>query len=483
MSVKLLEMFRRTALGIVMLLCVSPAQGSGLLDDASKFLEDPLNAFPQTSISDVPLPNDGMSIVCPAHKNFAEPLILAEAVDLALCNNAQVQAAWIATKVQAAAVGEAKSAYFPTLSGSVSRLNDHTSYPGSPFRATTLSSKTLYANLTWRLFDFGGRNANHAAANCLLEAALKNHEATLQKTLGAIVFAYFEAQTAKATWTAKEYSEANLRDILEVAKRRESKGSGAQTDTLQVMTALAKASLEKSRAWGSYQKTLSTLIYTMGLAANIQLVLAEDRSVTSQEYDTALTDWLEQTKQLHPAIAAARAQLAASQQKRLASRAEGLPTLDLIGNVYQNGRPNQGLSPTRTQETTLGITLNVPIFEGFLRTYKNRGAEALVEQREMELLDVERQILMEVVKAHADSTTALANLTASESFLVSAQALFSSVQRKFSKGAADMTEVLNTQVLLSEAQQERVRCLAEWRSARLRLFASAGMMGRQLIQP
>lgn len=39
-------------------------------------------------------------------------------------------------------------------------------------------------------------------------------------------------------------------------------------------------------------------------------------------------------------------------------------------------------------------------------------------------------------------------------------------------------KILSTQSALADARQERVRCLAEWHSARLRLLASAGQMGR-----
>ncbi|MNF13342.1 hypothetical protein D3C80_2151500 [compost metagenome] len=55
------------------------------------------------------------------------------------------------------------------------------------------------------------------------------------------------------------------------------------------------------------------------------------------------------------------------------------------------------------------------------------------------------------------------------------------MQRKFGRGAADILEMLNTQSALLEAQQERIRCQAEWRSARLRLLASAGVLGREAI--
>jgi outer membrane protein len=86
--------------------------------------------------------------------------------------------------------------------------------------------------------------------------------------------------------------------------------------------------------------------------------------------------------------------------------------------------------------------------------------------------------LMEVVKAHADAVAALANLDASQKLLIVAQEALGSVQRKFAKGASDILEILSTQTALSDAQQERIRCLAEWRSARLRLLASAGSLGR-----
>lgn len=81
---------------------------------------------------------------------------------------------------------------------------------------------------------------------------------------------------------------------------------------------------------------------------------------------------------------------------------------------YQNGRPSQALSPAKTEETLVSLTLNIPLFEGFARTYKVRGAQTLVEQRQAELDAAQQKTLMEVVKAHSDATAALQNLGASK---------------------------------------------------------------------
>ena len=445
--------------------------------------QDPLQAEPEVIGRGSILPGDGGPQPCPVQKDLATPLTLAEAVDLALCNNAQVKLAWASIKMQVAALGEARAAYLPSLSGTVSQINDQTRYPGSGMAASSVDGNTLYGNLSWRLLDFGGRSANVEAAARGLAAALAGHDASLQKTLSGVVQAYFDAVSARASWQARQQQEEIARNTLDTAMRRESRGAGSRSDTLQATTALARARLEKQRAWGAEEKSLSVLVYVTGLAAGTRLVLAESLEENPEPSSRDLEAWLEATRQRHPALQAARAQVEAARERVTVSRSEGLPTLDVSANYFENGRPGQGLSPTRTQERTLGIALNVPLFDGFARSYRIRGAEAQVEQRRAELQDAEQQILMEVVKAHADASAALENLRASEILLAAAQESLGVSTRKFERGVADILEILNIQSALAEARQERIRCQSDWRAARLRLLANAGLMGRNAVKP
>ncbi len=440
--------------------------------------DDPLMAAPNTLQNGVVLPGDDVSASCPVHKDFGTPLGLDDAVDLALCNNPQIQAAWANIKIEAGALGEAKAAYLPTINGSFSRIKDKTSHPDSGLSSTTIYSNTVYGTLSWRIFDFGARAANREAADKLLSAALATHDATIQKNLSAVVESYFDAFTARAVLDAKKQSEEIARNTLASAKKREAKGAAAQSDTLQATTALSKAILEKNRAQGAYQKALSVLVYSLGVPAATTVILPERIDERTEHEERELNEWLTQTQSNHPAIIAARAQLEAAQKKIIAAQSDGLPTLDLTGNYYENGRPNQPLTPTSTRETTIGLAVSIPLFDGFARNYKVQGAKAQAEEKEAGLADTEHQILMEVVKAHADASSALQNLQSSENLLQSAQNALKVSQRKYDKGAADILELLNTQASLADAQQERIRCLAEWRAARLKLLASAGLMGR-----
>jgi outer membrane protein len=442
---------------------------------------DPLRTMPKVVDQGVIMPGDTAPIPCSVQKDFSSPLALAEAVDLALCNNPQIRSAWADIKIQAGAVGEARAAYLPSLSASVNRTNDQIRYTETSYPSTDVTRNTAQGTLSWRLFDFGGRAANHQAAESLLAAALANHNATLQKALSSVIQAYFDAVTAQAALTAKTASEEIAKNTLHSAKLREEKGASSQSDTLQATTALAKSSLEKNRAQGEYGKALSVLGYILGISANTPLSLPVDLDENVGENGKALSLWLEETQKKHPAILAARNQLEAAQKRVTVARSAGLPTLGLSTSYYQNTRPGEAVTSTGAQETTVGLILSIPIFDGFSSSYKVRGAEAQVEQKEAALADTEHQIAMEVIKAHADAASALHNLEASAILLEAAQSALVVSQRKYDKGAADIMEILNTQGALFDAQKERIRCLAEWRSARLRLLASAGQIGRSAV--
>jgi outer membrane protein len=253
------------------------------------------------------------------------------------------------------------------------------------------------------------------------------------------------------------------------------------SDTLQAETALARASLERSRAEGARDRSLAALGYSLGLGSGHELVLSVDATERPGTIEQDLDRWLADAQRAHPALVAARAQVIAAREKASATRAEGLPSIDFMASYFQNGRPNQGLTAVKTEESIVGLTLTVPLFDGFGRTYRVRGAEAQIEQRLADRQDAERQVSVEIVRAFSDARAAAGNWEAAERWLRAAERSFETVQRRFDAGAGDIVERLSAQNALSEARLERARALADWRSARLRLLANAGRLNREAL--
>jgi len=443
-------------------------------------LLDPLLAEPPVLQSGVALPGDHAPQQC-LEKTLPTPMSLGEAVDIALCNDPRVQVAWASIKLQTATVGEARAAYLPTVNASISRLNDEVRYPSFPNANSRVTGTSSSATLNWRIFDFGERAANRLAANNMLDAALASYDAALQKTLETTIQAYFDALTAQAVYRARVQSENLAADTYEAAKRREVRGATGRSDTLQAQTALARARLTEQRAANDADKAMAVLAYALGTPANTSFMLPQDAPESVKQTFAELSSWLDMAKRYHPAIIAAQKQWQATKSKIDSARSQGMPTVDFGVSFYQNGFPNQGIQSTRSNTTIIGVTLNIPLFEGFSRTYRVREAQAQADQDKARIQDAEREVLSTVVKAYADATSSLKELVSSRQLLDSAELALTSARRRYDHGVADILEVLNAQSALADAQQERAHCESDWRSARLRLRAATGLLGRRRI--
>jgi len=444
-------------------------------------IEDPLLTRPPVLSSGPTLPDQSL-ITCPASSNLQQALGLSDVIDIALCHNPKIKQAWAGIKIQASTVGQARASYLPKINATYSPQQTQSNYPEYSAANSNTTGHMSYASFTWRLFDFGGRDANRISANLLLEAALSTHDASIQKAMAGVIGSYFDVLTADATRQAKSQSAKFAKESLESTLRRERKGVSDKSDTLQAQTALSKAELSSARAEGNYRKALASLIFSMGLPTETKLTLKAPQDSIRQQGLKDLDAWLEQAQMEHPAIKTARAQWLSSKEKITSARSEGLPTIDFVANFYQNGYPNQGLQPTQSNTSTVGIVLNIPIFDGFERTYKIREAEARAEQSLAQMEETKQQILTEIVKSHADAVSSLTNLESSEKLLEASKKAVDSSVKRYSNGEGSILELLSTQTALAEAQQERIRCISEWRSSRLRLLADSASLGRNFYQ-
>ncbi|MYN40372.1 TolC family protein [Duganella sp. FT109W] len=430
---------------------------------------DPLNVMPARLVNDS---------ACDSPQVPGGSLDLETAVDLALCNNPQIKASWAEVKAQASELGISRAAYLPTLSVNLSSLNTRTNYDDVGPPATSVRGNTVYASLAWRVLDFGQRAATEKSSQALLQAALASHDASIQKILNATVSAYFDVQTAAATWQSRQRSEATAAETLESIRRREANGLAAHGDVLQAAAAVARAALNQSRAQGSYHKAVAILAYTLGLDPGTPLVLpvlSTEKVITDgDDVGGPLAAWLDEVVVSHPEIRALQAQRLASVERIRATRAEGLPTVDFSINSYKNGYPGQGLSALSSRVTTIGVALNIPIFDGYAHTYRVRKAEAQAEQTLQQLADIQHIVREEVVKVYADVVSASANLQAAGRLLNATRDTLASAQRRYRGGAADIVEILNAQTALAEAELESVSSHAEWRSAHFQLLITSG---------
>ncbi|ACB69172.1 outer membrane efflux protein (plasmid) [Burkholderia ambifaria MC40-6] len=416
------------------------------------------------------------------------PLKLEEAIDRALCKNPKTREAWANVKVQAAAVGTAKSAYLPTATASWQKVREDqiTDVTGHPaLSVDNLSTiQTWSVSLNWVLYDFGGRKAALRNATQLLAAARANQNAALQEIFSTVATDYYAAQAAAGKLASARETEQNARDSFVAAAARVRNGVAAITDQLQAQTSYAQATYNRAKAEGELQASLGTIASDMdeNPALSISIPDVLEGATPDREFVESAAALIDEAERLHPSVAAAQAQLEAAVAKEEQTRAEGLPTISFVGKYSRNNQPatlglGQPPFPATGRDWYFGIQVQVPLFEGFSRIYKTREAHAQVEVQQSALDKAKQQVGLDVWKSYQSLKTDTQNLQNTDSLLEIARKSFDAARHRYNAGVGNILELLNAQSSLSDATRQRIQALTDWRAARLQLGAKIGRLG------
>ncbi len=420
-------------------------------------------------------------------------LSLRRALEIALCRNPQARLAWTQVQQQSATRGQARAPWLPTVSANFSTNRDRidNAYDNGIQNRSVTDVRTQGKNLSLNLLllDFGTRSANISQADNALAAALSSHENALQTVFGNAAQAYFEAIAARAALEAAQETEKNSKEIAAAAEGREHVGTVTHMDVLQARSLHAQARLARVKAEGTYRAALGLLAAQLGIDARFNSQLELDENFSQSAIAIARSkQLLEQLEPMiaaaiddHPAVRAARAQLSAAESHRDAVKGEGLPTLSFTFNRYLNGRPGTTLSAVRSYESYAGITLALPIFEGFGRTYKIHEATGQVAQKREELAQVITQTDLDIWRNYQNFLAENSGLEAAADLLNAAREGFDAAETRYRVGITDIVEVLNNGKILAGARQEYVRAWSAWHGNRLKLLTSLGRAGFWLV--
>jgi outer membrane protein TolC len=331
-----------------------------------------------------------------AKNKINAPLALSDVVDLALCNNPQTRSLWANARAQAAQLGIATAAYLPTLSASASVSNNETKTGGQPVVNSVSQNVNLSAN--YLLYDFGARSATLENARQLLIAANATGDTTLQSNFLLAAQAYYALLSARASVESFKVDELSAQESLAAAQARYQAGVATPVDRLQAQTTLSQARLNLIRAEGDAQNAQGTLANIMGFDASQPYTILP---VAEQSPDPAIEQDIGKlitvARQKRADLVAAEAQIKAAEAQRDAVNASGRPTITLGAMA--------GLANPDIQSSSLGVTLNVPLFSGFKTNYQTRAAEAQIDSKVAERDRLSNQIALDVWKAYQSLLT------------------------------------------------------------------------------
>jgi outer membrane protein len=244
---------------------------------------------------------------------------------------------------------------------------------------------TSSLNVDFPLFTGGLRYAKVKQAKYGVEAARQDVRRTDLQVAYDVHRMYYGMQLARRLHQIAKDALARLEVTLELTERLYQHGSGKvkKTDYLR-----NKATVEGVRTMvaglaSNEQLALAALLNTTGLDWDTKLEVKEE-DIPYQPYRAHLEEMITRAYLFNPDWNKLKAGLGAAEAKIMEARSGFLPKVMLTGSlIHLDNSYNQGVvSPNNRDNWSLGVLMEVPIFQGFLT--HNRLKEAKANLRKME---------------------------------------------------------------------------------------------------
>lgn len=436
---------------------------------------DPLN----TTIDALPkIPAGYLNEQTPcAAIDLNKPISLTEVTETSLCNNPQTNEIWASARAQAAQLGIAKSAYLPSLNDTLSTNLGYASPESSARSNPTLNlSNSLVAS--YLLYDFGNRAATLENARQLLLSASASQSSTVQTVLLSATVAYYQVQANIAALDAAREVERASEESFKAAEARYKAGVATPADKLQAQTAYAQLTLTRITNEGNLQTAYGSLANVMGLPANQKITLAGNQTDAPQNILENVNTLIEQAVERRPDLIASEAQLKAAQASIDANKAAAKPTISVaMSNSLQDGSQLDF-----GKNSSLGLTVSIPLFNGYAPSYRIRAAEATADLRAAQRDRLKLQISLDVWTAYQNLRTALQSVSASEVLVSSAEQSYRVALGRYKAGVGNIIDTLNAQSSLATARQQKIQATLNANIARATLAQAMGSLDNAMVQ-
>lgn len=405
------------------------------------------------------------------------PLSIPELLDIALKNNPETRTAWWNAQRAAAASGGANSIYYPqiNLQGSVAHGRDYRFINSNETTYTTASADLL---LTYLLFDCGERRTVSESAKAALCAANWQSDWTLQKVMHNVIYnayAYLNAQEQLRSMLAS-LQDANI--LLDAAKELQRVGLRSSTDIFSI-----KATISEMQIAIALQKA-EAAIARAKLSASLGIDVAAELSVAAlpdPPNDKTIQDNLQNLiSTAHQKRADLMAKRADVQQKTYNRERVLKSRLPKVSVNADTGLRRYFEDKANGLNYNVGLYLDVPLFNGFEKTYQNRIAYSDFQISEAEFDRLELEIALEVLTFSRWFQAAQEILSFAEENLQNSLKTFDGVLEKYKAGTQSIFDLIAAQKQLADARLKHGDAKIRWYRSLAQLAYATGTLSLEV---
>ncbi|MBD3347710.1 MAG: hypothetical protein GF400_00760 [Candidatus Eisenbacteria bacterium] len=434
----------------------------------------------------------------------AEPLTLTldEAVELALERNREIEIAEAGAEAARARLGQARSAFFPSISasGSYTKLDEAPSMDTSQFgnlfeplmdpflylveqgyldpstleglQSTGgdgkiyLGDDDIYSiglNVRQPLFTGGRILSAHGAAKHAARAQEHRAARTTDRVRYEAASAYLGLLRAQAALEVMNDAVEEMESHLSDLRAMHEAGVLLEAELMRGRVRMSEVELSRNTARHRVDLAEASLAFVLGRPPGQEIVTAD--LLESHAFpERGLDAWTELALKERADLLAAEEMVAAADNGVTRARSGYFPSLVAMGS-YMWDRPNREYEPEFYEHWSVTLALEMNIFDWGLTGNRVREARAGLTQAERGRDMTRDAVRLEVRQAFLEREEALEGLAIAESSVELAEESLRVTRERFKSKQVTNSDVLSAQTALTRARMNRLDALARLRLA------------------
>lgn len=333
-------------------------------------------------------------------------------------------------------------------------------------------------------------------------AQAENLRATTQQIVTQARMAYYNVLIAEEQLRLQKATVERLRKNLEENKSRQKAGLIDEYAVMQVEVQLKNQEPQLSEARFAVQKAYRELKVVLGIPLDLEFSVQGNLNsfdVASQHAANQVNKNLKRVDRMTPFqftkekkamdlatemrgdVRVLETQSDLKEREIKAIKSRFLPTLtanyNLNWSAAQTGNPVFfGSEDTRARSQTIGVTLSVPIFEGFQRTANLNIAQIEKKDIQEQQRAVKRAAKNEIQSARESLNQAMETAPARQQALDLAKEGYERAKARLEKGVGSQLDVTNAELQLREAEANYAQMVFNYLSAKAQYDQAIGMV-------
>ena len=400
---------------------------------------------------------------------------LDECINYAMEHNLDLQKTQLAQQQAEYQYKASKNAWLPTLSANAGEylgFGQSPSYTGV-YVSDNSSSSSFGANVSLPLFQgLGLYNTAKADALNLQASEMDQKAAQLNLKLNVMAFYMQVLYGKEQVEIARRQKELSAEQLQKTQQLFEN-GRIAEADVYESQAQLALDQANLTQAETDLALSLLTLTQALEIEDSEGFEISEPEAFFANQeqlFDTPQAT-IAFALQNQPVMEAARLRLQKSHYDLKASKSAWFPSLDFYAG-YSNGLyhyfsdnyPNTpvGEQLKRNSRAQLGVSLNIPIFNGMKTKYRVKMTELSITDQQLNLENAEKTLRKEIRQAYGNAEAAKQKMEAMVNSLDASRLAYDYAKAGFEMGKKTLLELNESKIRFHKAESDLLQARYEY---------------------